>query len=157
MKSFTITDTKSFMAELFSKDTFDSYEFVEASIKMGISYEIDGHINKEFYDTEQRAALPEMARWKNGRPQVFHMIKGQHLPRSMKIILKLPVRIQDSLLEQLPGILTADDLEGCYLNIYYEPNTLTCTTGISYRSFILDKSFDQLFDQYIEKQLTAYM
>ena len=56
MLSIQISDIKDFMSHLLSKDTFDHFYFIEASIKMGVSYQIQGRINEGFYqrrtDTE---------------------------------------------------------------------------------------------------------
>ena len=51
MLSIQISDIKDFMSHLLSKDTFDHFYFIEASIKMGVSYQIQGRINEGFYDT----------------------------------------------------------------------------------------------------------
>ena len=51
MLSIQVSDTKNFMSHLLSGNTFDHFYFIEASIKMGVSYQIQGRINEGFYDT----------------------------------------------------------------------------------------------------------
>ena len=57
MLSIQISDIKDFMSHLLSKDTFDHFYFIEASIKMGVSYQIQGRINEGFYDTSVEQTL----------------------------------------------------------------------------------------------------
>lgn len=46
MLSIQVSDTKNFMSHLLSGNTFDHFYFIEASIKMGVSYQIQGRINE---------------------------------------------------------------------------------------------------------------
>ena len=48
-----------------------------------------------------------------------------------------------------------EDIEGMYLNILYDPESLKLTTGISYRVFSLDKSLDYAFEEMIRSFLTG--
>ena len=48
MLSIQITEIKNFMAHLLSRETFDQFYLVEASVKMNISYHLDGHLNHDF-------------------------------------------------------------------------------------------------------------
>lgn len=157
MLSLSITDVKSFMGQLFAKNFFDAMGFVEASIKMNISYHIDGHINNDFFDTEEKADLTELCLWKDVKEQIFHMIKGKKLPLSMKIILKIPEDTVREFIQSLPGSIRESDIEGCYLNILYDQPKLTCTTGVSYRSFILDKSLEHTLDEYIRNKMKSFL
>ena len=49
MISIPITDIKNFMLHLLSRETFDRFYAVEASVKMNISYHIDGHLHHDFF------------------------------------------------------------------------------------------------------------
>ena len=57
MLSIQVSDTKNFMSHLLSGNTFDHFYFIEASIKMGVSYQIQGRINEGFYDTSVEQTL----------------------------------------------------------------------------------------------------
>ena len=61
MLSIQVSDTKNFMSHLLSGNTFDHFYFIEASIKMGVSYQIQGRINeyKRRTDTKPRLLLLE--------------------------------------------------------------------------------------------------
>ena len=80
MLSIQISDIKDFMSHLLSKDTFDHFYFIEASIKMGVSYQIQGRINEGFYDTSVEQTLNrEFCYWKEIRHRIFDIIKGKPL------------------------------------------------------------------------------
>ena len=79
MLSIQISDIKDFMSHLLSKDTFDHFYFIEASIKMGVSYQIQGRINEGFYDTSVEQTLNrEFCYWKEIRHRIFDIIKRRY-------------------------------------------------------------------------------
>ena len=155
MLSLQINDIRSFMSHLLTLESFDQFYFVEASVKMGISYHLDGHINKEFYDTDTRHSLTrDLSYWKEVRPKVFSIIKGKQLPLGCKIILALRESELTELIKSSGSSFREEDIEGMYLNILYDPESLRLTTGISYRAFSLDKSLDYAFEEKIRGFLT---
>lgn len=156
MLRMTIHDIKTFMAHLLSKDLFDSYELVEASVKMNFSYHIDGHINKDFFDPEEEEGQREFCLWKDARPHLFQIIKGRRLPLAMKIVLRFPPGTRELLFREVPSSVDPAHVEGLYLNILYHQKAVTCTTGVSYKTFVMDKSLDQALDQYAKKLLEPY-
>ena len=156
MLSLQINDIRSFMSHLLTLESFDHFYFVEASVKMGISYHLDGHINKEFYDTDTRHSLTrDLSYWKEVRPKVFSIIKGKQLPLGCKIILALRESNLMELIKDSGSSFREEDIEGMYLNILYDPESLRLTTGISYRIFSLDKSLDYAFEEKIQGFLSG--
>ncbi len=154
MLSMTINDIKTFMTRLLSSDSFDPFYLVEAAIKMGISYHIDGHLNKDFFDTDTSHALSrQYSYWKEVRPKVFSLIKGNRLPLGCKIILAVPRVSVEQFVEKSGSSFRPEDIEGMYLNIIYDPDNLLITTGISYRVFSMDKSLEHAFDDYVKSFL----
>ncbi|MCD8018089.1 MAG: DUF5721 family protein [Clostridiales bacterium] len=156
MISLSIIDIKNFMAHLLSKDTFDRFYLVEASIKKEISYHIDGHLNMDFFDTGE-GDKPDRSYclWKDTRPLVYAILKGKRLPLGCKIVLGLPKATVAFLIKESQGSFREEDIDGIYLNILYDPTSLTLTTGISYRTFSLDKSLEQNVDDHIKKYLKS--
>ena len=141
MLSIQISDIKDFMSHLLSKDTFDHFYFIEASIKMGVSYQIQGRINEGFYDTSVEQTLNrEFCYWKEIRHRIFDIIKGKRLPLSCKIVLGLSKQSISYLIAHNNSSFREEDIEGIYVNILYDPKNLLITTGISYKNFSLDKS-----------------
>ena len=77
MLSIQITEIKNFMAHLLSRETFDQFYLVEASVKMNISYHLDGHLNHDFFDTDTTENPDrDYCLWREARPFVFNIIKG---------------------------------------------------------------------------------
>ena len=156
MLSLQINDIRSFMSHLLTMESFDHFYFVEASVKMGISYHIDGHINKEFYDTDTRHNLTRsLSYWKEVRPRIFSLIKGKQLPLGCRIILALRESDLSELLVNSGASFREEDIEGMYLNILYDPGSLKLTTGISYRVFSLDKSLNYAFEEKVRSFLAG--
>ena len=154
MLSIPIQDIKSFMSHLMVGESFDRFYLIEATIKMGVSYYIDGHLNKDFFDTDIRENLSrDYCYWKEVRPKVFSFIKGKRLPLGCKIVLSLPKSYLSHLIKESGGTLREEDIEGLYLNIIYDPDHLILTTGISYRVFTMDKSLEHVFEDYIRSYL----
>ena len=141
MLSIQVSDTKNFMSHLLSGNTFDHFYFIEASIKMGVSYQIQGRINEGFYDTSVEQTLNrDFCYWKEVRNRIFDIIKGKRLPLSCKIVLGLPKQSVSYLISHSNSTFREDDIEGIYVNILYDQKTLLITTVISYKNFSLDKS-----------------
>ena len=133
MLSIQVSDTKNFMSHLLSGNTFDHFYFIEASIKMGVSHQIQGRINEGFYDTSVEQTLNrDFCYWKEVRNRIFDIIKGKRLPLSCKIVLGLPKQSVSYLISHSNSTFREDDIEGIYVNILYDPKTLLITTGISY-------------------------
>ena len=95
------------------------FYFIEASIKMGVSYQIQGRINEGFYDTSVEQTLNrDFCYWKEVRNRIFDIIKGKRLPLSCKIVLGLPKQSVSYLISHSNSTFREDDIEGIYVNIY---------------------------------------
>ena len=108
-----INDIRFFMSHLLTLESFDHFYFVEASIKMGITYHVDGHINKDFYDTDTRHNLSRtLSYWKEVRPRIFSLIKGRQLPLACKFVLALRESDLMELLLDSGSTFREEDIEG---------------------------------------------
>lgn len=150
MIALKMTDVKKCMASLLLKDIFDSFQLVEAEIVTANAFKIDGYINKDFYGPEA-GDLPEYSDWKSMREHCFSVIKGKRTPLSFKFIFRLSPAEITSLLHNQDTTIKPDDVQGLYLNIKFENDTLQCITGTSLKAFSLDKSLDKIWDQYVQK------
>ncbi len=155
MLALQITNIKDFMSKLFLKDTFDSFYLVESSIVTATTFSIDGRIKKEYFTAEELEAHPyeEYSTWEILRPFCFQFIKGKKTPLAIKLILRLPPAQSEQILEQSSLPYQLQDIDGFFLNIRYENSAAVCTTGISIKTFTLDKSLEQYWDQTIIKFL----
>ena len=149
MVSMRILDVKTFMSELLIHDMFDLFLLSELEIITNIKIQVDGHLYKEYYSNDEKEALVGRSHslWKEVKPTVYSLIKGDKLPLSMKIVLMLPAKSIEKLLEKSSVFLNPSDINGLYLNIKFENNDLIYTTGTSIKVFSLDKSLDQLWDE----------
>ena len=137
MISLRITDLKSFTSMLFLHTTFDAFQICEASFSVAGTYFIDGHRNKDFYDTEEWEQLnsPEYLTWGEVRPRCFEWIKGSRLPLGFKIVLRSP----------------NTEAGTAFLNIRYDQTTMLCVTGFSAKAFSLDRTQERDWDERIRQ------
>ena len=157
MLSIQIQDVKEFMNQLLRADLFHPFYLWEASIKTGVSYHVDGRLNEDFYNTDELEALPQTdyISWAQIKPQIFSIIKGSKTPLSMKIILMLSKAGTNQLLTKYNLPLSDENINGLFLNIYYDGTNLSCTTGVSYRTFTLDKRLETVFEESIQTFLRS--
>ncbi|MBQ7102694.1 MAG: hypothetical protein IJN89_01395 [Anaerotignum sp.] len=142
MLAFTVNDTKSFMNLLLKGDTFDSFQFRQGEILTFASFIIEGKRNPDFYGTEEMEQdLSRYVLWEEMKPFVFQAIKGNKLPKSIKIVFSLA----DEKLEHLPNTSAA------FLNLLFKDGVVLCTTAVSQSSFSLDKSSEKLWEEYVLK------
>lgn len=153
MKQFEIEEAGKFMSELLTGERYDSFYLFEARIKTGIDYHINGKINRDFFDSDDRElmAAEEYINWKNIKPEVYGLVKGDKLPLSLKLILMFNRENITRLvcMNNLP--ISENDIGALFFNVLYEKGKLTVTTGTSIKTFSLDKTLDHVWDGTVEK------
>lgn len=149
MQAIEISDVRAFMQLLFQTNILDRYEFVSGDLKTDLSYSIDGHINRDFYNTEELEIPPLTGHiflpWVIAKDKIFQLIKGKKTPSQLKIILKAGPELLDTLLSETKSSLNPKDIDGIFLNILYQDKTLNVICGISYNIFTLDKELEHDF------------
>lgn len=152
MKLIEIENIREFTSRLFVGEFFDNFLAVEATIYTATSFTIDGHINKEFVGDEGMQ-LPEyaegIAMWKKIKSICYDIIKGKRVPQKFKIIFKMPSYIVDAFLKRTQLNISRENVTGLYLNVNYQDGKMSCTTGASLKTFSLDKSLEQQWDEYM--------
>ena len=161
MTAFTIHNIGSFMSKLLSSDCFDSFLLEEAVIRMAVTYTIDGHLNRNFYESDvwddptQRPFI--MQPWSEARGICREMIRGKKAPASLRITLRLkPEPMAKTLAgdkDLQPG--TADAVGALVVNIRLDDTGLHLITGVSWKSFSMDKAPDRIWDRTMERFLAA--
>lgn len=153
MKQFEIEETGKFMSELLMGERYDSFYLFEARIKADIDYSINGKINKDFFDSDDRdiMAEEEYISWKNIKSIVYGLVKGDKLPLNLKLILMFNRENITRLacMNNLP--ISENDIGALFFNVLYEKGSLTVTTGTSIKTFSLDKTLDHVWDSTVEK------
>ncbi len=169
MKLFTIKNTGLFMTRLLSeKETaFDNFLLNEASVISGISYIIDGRLNKNFYsetDYEQMRSealekhqifSEDFIRFNKVKPFCYNCIKGKNTPLSFKFVFHLPKEEVLKLVENIDCGFSINDINSLNITIKYDGTATTCTTAISLKVFTLDKTLENSWDNYIYGFLTT--
>lgn len=138
MLAFQILDVKGFMSLLLKNDLFDSFEVRSVKLQTFASFEIDGTLQKEFFSLQEQEQFNRgYCLWSELRPVVFQLIKGNKLPRSIKIIFS-------SSTEKTARI--SENASALFLNVVFENGEISCVTGSSQKNFTLEKSVDMLWD-----------
>lgn len=151
MISLFIPDIKDFTSQLFLKDSFDSFCFIEGDIVTFNTFHIDGFVQKGFFDTD--TVLPEYSYWKNVREYCFNIIKGKRTPLSFRFIFSLSRKNIERLVSQNVPPIHPEDVNGLYLNVHFDGSRITCVTGTSFKTFTLDKTLEHVWDEMVTKFL----
>ncbi len=152
MKAFQLTEKKNFMNLLLRSELFDNFLLAEASIHAAVNYEIDGRLNHSFYSADELESLRlsdlEYLPYGKLRPICFDLIRGHHAPSYFKFVLALsPANLRNTVLASGTSV-SPQDIRAAFLNILYQNENLVLATGVSYRTFIADKSFENEWNKY---------
>lgn len=154
MIALELPEVKAYMSKLLLSDTFDRFLLIEGEIKTFSTFTIDGYLHKEFYTAEERELLTDdYALWEHLREYCLSIIKGKRTPLAFKLVFSLSKKGIEDLLQQEDIAYSANDVQGLYLNFKYDGTNLQCITGISMKSFTMDKSLEQAWDKAAEKLL----
>lgn len=159
MLALQITSLKAFMNQLLVGNSFDDFLLESAVISTVNTYSIDGHINRDFYSTEEleMGIVPyEFQPWSEIKGLCFHLIKGKHTPLYFKLTLHLKPEKAEFLLKDCESNATLSQLKALILNIRYDGSKATLTTGTSFRSFIMDKEAEHIWDKALCQYLEHY-
>ena len=102
-------------------------------------------------DSLSEEEIPEYSLWKNLREFCFSLIKGKKTPLGFHFIFSLNSKNISRLIEQKELGLNPADVQGLYLNIRYDGTHLTCVTGTSFKSFMMDKTLEREWDEMVKK------
>lgn len=158
-----VLDVKKFMAGFLAGTMLDGYQLASGSITTFCTFRIDGNFHKEFFENEEtNAALkndeaeivrPSFVPWKSVKPFCFSVVRGKRTPLSFKFVFYVPEK-QVPIFCQKTGVpFVADNPPGLCLNLKYDKTGLFVTTGISRKSFSLDRSADEAWDNYVNAYL----
>lgn len=160
MLALKITDLKAFTNSLFIGDTFDRFWLTEASITTSSIFTIDGKLQEDFFDSDERSLLRQSHRtyalWKELKPFCHSIVRSRHTPLHFKIVLQLSHNQIPSVLSNAQIDLSPEIVNGFYLNLQYKNHELLCTTGTALSTFIPGKELDRLWDSMIENFFTQH-
>lgn len=155
MKAYIISDLKNFMNKLLLSDSFDYFLLEEGTIITYNTFQIDGHIRKDFFTKEEQedsALCPyDFSLWKDIRPLCFQLIKGKRTPLGFKFVLLLLPEHMKSILRNNNFEDNLNLIKTFTLTIKYDQTEATLITGISTNTFLMDKTPEQLWDNAFQK------
>jgi len=157
MIALEIPEVRVFMNKLLCTEVFDNFLLQEASIQGSITYHIEGTLHSDFYsqdelEQEHLSGLSFIP-YAKVRTQCFDLIKGKRTPSFFKFVLLLSPSNLEKTLQQTGSSLTTQDVAAAFINLKFQNSKLLLTTGISYRTFTIDKSLDREWDILIKKFL----
>ena len=151
MIALQITSMKSFMNHLLVADTFENFLLAEATVSTAHTYQIDGHINKEFYTSEELsdpACCPyDFAQWKEIKPLIYSLIKGKKTPLFFKLVLHLSPANTGKLLAAGKCSIPPEQVKALVLTIKYDGAHAILTTGSAFNTFVMSKEPDEIWDR----------
>ena len=120
-------EVKNFMKILLRENIFDGFEARLVEIDTTVRVSIDG-----------ANETGEFSAWETVRPLVFEIVKLSAKPRRMKVVFS------HKNTEEIHANAAA-----LFLNIVYENDGITFTTGAAQREFAMDKTHDTEWDAWV--------
>lgn len=160
MIALQITEIKDFMNKLLRDGIFDHFLVQEACIYTGYAWTLDGAVRSGYLSVEEieEQGLTGLSFMPFGavRTQCFDLVKGKRTPSQFRFVFLLSPENLARTLEQAECGLTPNDVSGMFLNFKYQNASLTLTTGVSYRTFTMDKTLDREWDSLVQKFLRQH-
>lgn len=156
MTALQITSMKQFMNRLLASESFDIFLLEEAVIGTANTFTIDGHVNKDFFTGEKSEAaseFPEFRPWSELRGLCFDLIKGKRTPLFFRFTLQLKPELATALLKKENCDVEPDQVKALALNIRYDGAKAVLTTATAYRTFLMSKEPDAIWDRALPKYL----
>lgn len=136
-----MTDTKDFMTGLLKNNIFDDFLLRQLNVHTFTQFEILGILDKDYFTPQQQNTINrKYCLWSEIKPFAFEIIKGKTLPKLIKIVFSL----DDDTMQSLSSNASA-----MFLNVTFENNTITCSTGCSQLNFSLDRILIETWDNWI--------
>lgn len=147
MKLFAISNISRFMNALLKGDSFDDFLVQEIVIKNGPSFVIEGEYTKEEGLKTNYSKVKSLC---------FDMVKGKTMPKSMKFVLALSQEKTTALIQNSGAEVEPDSVSSLSINVLFNGESLSITTGTSFKTFVMDKTLEKSFDSYIEDMMSGY-
>lgn len=157
MIALELTDVKDFMNKLLRSEIFDHFLMQEAVITSACTYTINGQITKGFYTEEELEELHlngcRFLPFSMVRGNCFDLIKGKKTPSAFRFVFLLSPFNMEKTLTAVGSSYKSTDVTGMYINLKYQNQLLSLTTGIAYNIFSTDKTLENEWDKMVMKFL----
>ena len=159
MVMIEIENIKKFMAGFLGGNLFDDFLMSEGKLSMNIAYEFDGKILKEFYDTEEWEEMKTYpyVMWQEEKEKIFSLVKGKKPPLSFQFVMMLKPDLVSDILAKYNLAIREDEVAGLFINILYDRQGLKCTAGVSRKTFVLDKTLEEAWDQEVKERFLEFL
>ena len=141
------------MSQLLIGNVFDDFLLEEAVIKTYNTFSIDGRIVPEFYEDYEFGY--EFSSWKDMKGICFDLIKGKQTPVSFHFILQLKPDEINKIMLKAGSALSTVEIKSFTLNIKFSQGVITVISATATNSFILDKTPDTVWDNYVTSFLSS--
>ncbi len=160
MIALELTDVKDFMNKLLRSEVFDHFQMQEAVITSAATYTINGQITKGFYSEEELSELNlegfRFLPFSMLKSNCFDLIKGKKTPSAFRFVFLLSPANMEKTIKAVGSSYTPSDVTGMYINLKYQNQLLSLTTGIAYNIFSTDKTLEAEWDKMIIKFLKQH-
>lgn len=148
MIGLSVLDIKNFMAGILTGTMFDKFYLRDGEIQTFTEFHLGGYLNRPYFDSEEWEALAgrRLCLWSEVKPFAFQLIKGHKLPVRFKFVFQLSDENTRWLLERHHLPVNPEDMGGLFMNITYDHEKLVCTSGVSYKTFVMNKTLEQCWD-----------
>lgn len=148
MIALSVVDVKDFMSKVLIKNTFDKFYICDGEVETFTSFRFGGRLNTGFYSGEEQETLNgrEYPFWSEVKPFAYQLIRGKKLPQSFKLVFQLSAENLEWLLSHNRIGASLQDIGGLYLNVKYEKKSVTLISGTSFKTFVMDRRLEQLWD-----------
>ena len=160
MIALELTDIKDFMNKLLRSEVFDHFLLQEAIITSCATYTINGQITKGFYSEEELTNLHlkdcRFLPFSMLKGNCFDLIKGKKTPSAFRFVFLLSPSNMEKTIASVGSSYQPSDVTGMYINLKYQNQLLSLTTGIAYNVFSTDKTLESEWDKMVVKFLKQH-
>lgn len=157
MIALELTDIKNFMNKLLRSEVFDHFLLQEGVITTAATYTINGQITKGFYSEDEITELHlegcRFLPFSMLRTNCFDLIKGKKTPSAFRFVFLLSPSNMEKTISAVGSSYKPADVTGMYINLKYQNQLLSLTTGIAYNIFSTDKTLEAEWDKMVMKFL----
>jgi len=142
MYLFYIVDeeVKSFMNKLLRDYIFDNFEVRNIKIQTFVKYDINCNLSNDYIRENKKERF--FCNWEEIKPYIFQIIKGKKKPLRIKIIFSMPEK---------KALEIHNNAKALFLNLNFENDIITFTTGTSQINFSMNKEVDIAWEEYIKE------
>jgi len=134
---------KAFMGQLLREVLFDVFEVRSVEIVTNIRMNIDGQqaAEAEAADEAIQIKKPGFSTWEALRPLVYAIIKTSPKPKHVKVVFSYKANEACDIHANAAAL---------FLNLAYENDSVTFTTGTAQKEFVFEKSLDIAWDEWVK-------